>query len=235
VRATEAVRKQMSESYLLTVQTALREVEDSLVSRTKAGELVTAQARRLQSLKDVSSLARQRFEGGQSTYLEVLEADRQVLFGQDQQTQGLRDQYSALVSIYKAMGAAGWSSRTKQGRPNRRPRPWPCRRCRSRRARSVNSRSGNDRADPKDRPSAYLMRRCEAFRIVKGEEISYVLRDKLQDKTYDFEAWQFFILEALPVARRCPSCSRCSRTGSTALWKRGRSTNSSTRSPRASC
>jgi putative peptide zinc metalloprotease protein len=45
---------------------------------------------------------------------------------------------------------------------------------------------------------AYLMRRLEAFRIVKGDETSYLLRDKVQGRTYDFDAWQFFILEVLP-------------------------------------
>lgn len=45
---------------------------------------------------------------------------------------------------------------------------------------------------------AYLMRRCEAFRIVKGDETSYLLRDKLLGRTYDFDEQQFFILEALP-------------------------------------
>jgi multidrug efflux system outer membrane protein len=107
IRNAEAVQRQMAETYLQAVQTALREVEDSLVSRSKAGEQVLALGERVQSLQDVSKLARQRFEGGQSTYLEVLDADRQVIGAQDQQAQGLRDQYSALVAVYKAMGG-GW-------------------------------------------------------------------------------------------------------------------------------
>ncbi len=45
---------------------------------------------------------------------------------------------------------------------------------------------------------AYLIRRCEAFRIVKGDETTYVVRDKFQGKTHDFDPWQFFILEVLP-------------------------------------
>lgn len=45
---------------------------------------------------------------------------------------------------------------------------------------------------------AYLIRRCEAFRIVKGDEQSYIVRDKLHGKTFDFDPWQFFILEVLP-------------------------------------
>src|SRR3954463_12728183 len=45
---------------------------------------------------------------------------------------------------------------------------------------------------------AYLIRRCEAFRIVKGDAHSYLVRDKLHGRTYDYEPWQFFILEVLP-------------------------------------
>jgi len=45
---------------------------------------------------------------------------------------------------------------------------------------------------------AHLVRRLEAFRIVKGDEHSYLLRDKVQGKTFDFDPWQFFILEVLP-------------------------------------
>lgn len=44
----------------------------------------------------------------------------------------------------------------------------------------------------------YLVRRLEAFRIVKGDETSYLLRDKVKGRTYDFDAWQFFLLEILP-------------------------------------
>ncbi|MFO1270176.1 MAG: efflux RND transporter periplasmic adaptor subunit [Rubrivivax sp.] len=45
---------------------------------------------------------------------------------------------------------------------------------------------------------AYLPRRLQAFRIVRGDQTSYVLRDKLADRTYDLEQWQFFVLEVLP-------------------------------------
>jgi len=45
---------------------------------------------------------------------------------------------------------------------------------------------------------AYLPRRLQAFRIARGDKTSYVLRDKLADKTYDVEQWQFFVLEVLP-------------------------------------
>src|ERR1043165_4242525 len=45
---------------------------------------------------------------------------------------------------------------------------------------------------------AYLPKRLHAFRIGKGERQSYVVQDKLHGKNYDFEPWQFFVLEVLP-------------------------------------
>jgi putative peptide zinc metalloprotease protein len=44
---------------------------------------------------------------------------------------------------------------------------------------------------------AYLPRRLQAFRIVAGDSTTYLLRDKLTDKTHDLEPWQFFVLEVL--------------------------------------
>jgi putative peptide zinc metalloprotease protein len=44
---------------------------------------------------------------------------------------------------------------------------------------------------------AYLTRRFEAFRVVKDGVTTYLIRDKIQGKVHDFDAWQFFILESL--------------------------------------
>jgi putative peptide zinc metalloprotease protein len=43
----------------------------------------------------------------------------------------------------------------------------------------------------------YLVRRLQAFQVVAGDRTTYVLRDKLNDRTHDLEQWQFFILEVL--------------------------------------
>ncbi|MCB1994302.1 MAG: efflux RND transporter periplasmic adaptor subunit [Burkholderiaceae bacterium] len=51
---------------------------------------------------------------------------------------------------------------------------------------------------------AYLLRRLQAFRIVSGDQTSYLLRDKLLSKTYDLEPWQFFLLEVLPGCDNYP-------------------------------
>jgi putative peptide zinc metalloprotease protein len=51
---------------------------------------------------------------------------------------------------------------------------------------------------------AYLPRRLYAFRIVQGDNTTYLLRDKLADKTHDLEPWQFFVLEVLPGCETMP-------------------------------
>jgi len=107
IRKAEAVQKQLVERYLQAVQAALQEVEDALVARSKAGEHAVVLNRLVESEQEVAKLSRLRFEGGELTYLQVLDAERQVYAAQTQQSQGQRDQYLALISVYKAMGG-GW-------------------------------------------------------------------------------------------------------------------------------
>ena len=45
---------------------------------------------------------------------------------------------------------------------------------------------------------AYLNKRLNAFRMGREPKQVYLLRDSFAKKTYEFEPWQFFILEVLP-------------------------------------
>ena len=107
IRESEALQKQMLVKYQQAVQTALREVEDALVFRAKAGEIATAGEQQLAALRDALQLSSARYEGGQSSYLGVLDAQQDLYEAQDKQVGRQRDTYLALVSIYKAMGG-GW-------------------------------------------------------------------------------------------------------------------------------
>jgi outer membrane protein, multidrug efflux system len=78
-----------------------------VVTRTKAGEHAVALNRLVDSGQEVAKLSRLRFEGGDLSYLQVLDAERQLYAAQSQQSQGQRDQFLALISLYKAMGG-GW-------------------------------------------------------------------------------------------------------------------------------
>jgi multidrug efflux system outer membrane protein len=107
IRESEALQKQMLVKYQQAVQTALREVEDALVFRAKAGEIAKAGEQQLAALRDALQLSSARYEGGQSSYLGVLDAQQDLYEAQDKQVGRQRDTYLALVSIYKAMGG-GW-------------------------------------------------------------------------------------------------------------------------------
>lgn len=107
VRVAEAQQREMAQTYLQAVQTALREVDDALVARVRMADQVAAQDRRTRALEEVVAMTRQRFEGGRSTRTDILKAERELTLARDDQAQSVRDQFAAVVSIYKAMGG-GW-------------------------------------------------------------------------------------------------------------------------------
>ena len=107
IREAESVQKQMLVTYQQTVQTALREVEDALVFRAKSGEIASAGEQQLAALRDAERLSEARYEGGQSSYIDVLDAQQDLYEAQDKQVGRDRDTFLALISVYKAMGG-GW-------------------------------------------------------------------------------------------------------------------------------
>jgi len=108
VRAAEAVQHQKAVSYLISVQTALREVEDALVAHRKTSQRFAIQTRQLEALQEHKASALRRYQGGRSSYLEVLEADRSIYGAELQENETRRMRYLALIGVYKAMGG-GWS------------------------------------------------------------------------------------------------------------------------------
>ncbi len=107
VREAEAIQQQKAVAFQLSVQTALREVEDALVLHRQTWQRSLIRTRQLDALRAHGVSALKRYEGGRSSYLEVLDADRSTYVGEIQQSQTRRDQYVALISVYKAMGG-GW-------------------------------------------------------------------------------------------------------------------------------
>ncbi len=107
IRESEAVQRQMVVKYQQAVQAALRDVEDALSFRAKAGEAARRGEEQITALQDVARLSQLRYEGGQASYYEVLDAQRQLYAAEQQQVQRRRDTYVSLVSVYAAMGG-GW-------------------------------------------------------------------------------------------------------------------------------
>jgi multidrug efflux system outer membrane protein len=107
IREAEALQKEAALRFQKTVQGALVEVEDALFARTKAAEREALLARQVAALRDVSALVKARYEGGESTLIDVLDAEQRVIEAQGRQLAGRQDSLLAMISVYKAMGG-GW-------------------------------------------------------------------------------------------------------------------------------
>lgn len=93
--------------YEQTVLRALEDTEGSLISFSRALTRQAALSDAAQASDKASKLARLRYDGGIADFLEVLDAERTLLEAEDRLEQGRQDSATALVAVYKALGA-GW-------------------------------------------------------------------------------------------------------------------------------
>ncbi len=107
LKEAQAIHRQKAVLYAQSIQVGLREVEDALVMRTKVVERGQARSRQITALLEAHRLAKARLTGGQSTAVEVLDVERQMITAQGHLSQTKRDEFLALVNLYKAMGG-GW-------------------------------------------------------------------------------------------------------------------------------
>ncbi len=96
--------------YRQQVLTAWQEVNDAAVSVRKFGEVATQQEIQVTAARTAERLARLRYEGGVSAYLEVLDAQRSLFNAELTLAQSNRDQLVAMVNLYKALGG-GWKEK----------------------------------------------------------------------------------------------------------------------------
>jgi outer membrane protein, multidrug efflux system len=93
--------------YRQTALTAFKEVADSLTSRDKLKEILTRQAQAVKAYQEAVGLALDRYTFGKANYYEVIEAQQQLFAAQNALAQTRRDQFLAIVQLYKALGG-GW-------------------------------------------------------------------------------------------------------------------------------
>jgi multidrug efflux system outer membrane protein len=86
---------------------AFREAADALNAHQKTGEIIKERARLIASLQNVATLANDRFQGGASSYLEVLDAERSLFNAELELADARRDRLRAVVQAYRALGG-GW-------------------------------------------------------------------------------------------------------------------------------
>ncbi len=91
----------------MAAKQAFREAADSLNAHLKTGQIVTELSKLVESNRKVASVATDRYEGGQSSYLEVLDAERSLFFSELDLADARRNRLLAVVQAYRALGG-GW-------------------------------------------------------------------------------------------------------------------------------
>jgi multidrug efflux system outer membrane protein len=106
-KTAKAHREVLILNYRNVVNGALRDVSDGLLSHQKAKEYAANQQVLTATLRDQTRLANNRYAGGVTSYLEVLDTERQRLTAEQLLARAQRDVLVALVQIYQALGG-GW-------------------------------------------------------------------------------------------------------------------------------
>ncbi|MEO8486133.1 MAG: efflux transporter outer membrane subunit [Betaproteobacteria bacterium] len=107
VQSAEARRDEAIATYRQTVQLAFREVHDALVVHRTAREILAAESARSEQLRAVLDVARLRYDAGRTSFLEVLDAQRQLLDAETRRIEAARETQVAIVAFAKALGG-GW-------------------------------------------------------------------------------------------------------------------------------
>ena len=106
-KASKAQREAAILSYQKSVLESFRDVADSLIGYQKAKEYRTQREIFATTLRNQLRLANMRYEGGVSSYLEVLDTERQALDAELTYAQAYLGELNSVIHVYKALGG-GW-------------------------------------------------------------------------------------------------------------------------------
>jgi multidrug efflux system outer membrane protein len=105
--SAEARAEEALAQYRQTIVQAFREVADALVEHRKRREFRTQQEALVTAAGDAARLADIRYKGGVTSYLEVLDSERQFFDAELGLVRSNRDVLLAVVRLYRALGG-GW-------------------------------------------------------------------------------------------------------------------------------
>jgi multidrug efflux system outer membrane protein len=106
-QAAEAARREALAFYESVVLNALRETNDALVGADKRARERDALVNRVEALRRYAKLSNARFDGGVSSYLEVLYAENELFGAELNAVAAQAQRFAELVNVYKALGG-GW-------------------------------------------------------------------------------------------------------------------------------
>jgi len=107
VRLAQANQNIALVQYQRSIETAFREVSDSLVQYQKAREIRAKQEVLVTTLQERSQLSYRRYRGGVDTLLNALDADRDLFDAELRLAQTQRDELLSVVNVYRSLGG-GW-------------------------------------------------------------------------------------------------------------------------------
>jgi outer membrane protein TolC len=100
-------------NYQKTVREAMRNVEDSLVRLNVANDRARSAQQAQQNYQQLLQATESRYDAGLSNRIALEEARRSSLQAQDAAATMAREQVSAWIALYKALGG-GWERATQR-------------------------------------------------------------------------------------------------------------------------
>ena len=108
-QAALAARDAAIAGYLRSTQNAFREVANALADIHELRLVRISADSQVLARREAARLARVRYEGGLSNYLEVLDADRQLFSAENDLARSMEIQVGSYIDLYRALGG-GWNA-----------------------------------------------------------------------------------------------------------------------------
>jgi NodT family efflux transporter outer membrane factor (OMF) lipoprotein len=108
IEIQSAVQQQAVITYESTVLTALKEVEDALISFSKSRDRLAALTTATEAARNAATLAQNRYSAGLVDFQTVLDTERTALSLEDTLAATQADRTTAVIQLYQALGG-GWT------------------------------------------------------------------------------------------------------------------------------
>ncbi len=109
LQLSQQTKEEMVVNYQKTISGAFRDVSNALIALNKQRDYREQQEKLVDAAKDATRLARIRYQGGSTGYLEVLTTDSNLYAAQLTLVNAQQGEALALVQLYSALGG-GWQS-----------------------------------------------------------------------------------------------------------------------------
>lgn len=107
LKLAESQNRQAAIAYQQTIQRAFGDVSDALIGYQKYHEMRLREQDSVADLQETVRLSKRRYQGGTTTYLEVLDGQRSLFAAELTLADARGNEYRSLVQLYKALGG-GW-------------------------------------------------------------------------------------------------------------------------------